>query len=80
MIFPSRTLLLQKCFDPRKAVPLAKGSEITPPLDVPLDMLLEPAFARAAALAAFAAMRRSSPTSDEHNRLASFALDTGYMP
>lgn len=49
-------------------------------LDVHLDLLLGLAFARAAALAAIAAMRWSSPTSDEHNRLASFALDTGYMP
>ena len=60
---------------------LAKGlSKVTMPLEVLPDLLLEPAFARAAALAAIAAMRWSSPTSDEHNRLASFALDTGYMP
>ena len=60
---------------------LAKGlSKVTMPLEVLPDLLLDPAFARAAALAAIAAMRWSSPTSDEHNRLASFALETGYMP
>ena len=60
---------------------LAKGfSKVTLPLDVLPDLLLDPAFARAAALAAIAAMRWSSPTTDEHNRLANFALDTGYLP
>lgn len=49
-------------------------------LDVHLDLLLGLAFARSAALATIAAMKWSSPTSDEHNRLASFALDTRYMP
>lgn len=60
---------------------LAKGfSKVMLPLDVLPDLLLDPAFARAAALAAIAAMRWSSPTTDEHNRLANFALDTGYLP
>ena len=61
---------------------IQKLSKVTLPPDVLPDfnLRLDPAFARAAALAAIAAMRRSSPTLDAHNRLASFALDTGYLP
>lgn len=60
---------------------LAEGlSEITMPLDMLPDLLREPRFAKAAALAAIAGMRWSPPTQDEHNRIASFALETGLLP
>lgn len=60
---------------------LAQGmTEITVPLDMLPDLLREPRFAKAAAMAAIACMRWSPPVQDEHNRIASFALEIGLMP
>lgn len=60
---------------------LSEGfSEVTLPLEMLYDLLLEPRFAKASALAAMASMRWSKLTNDEHNLLASFAIETGYWP
>lgn len=60
---------------------LAEGlTEIMAPLDMLQDLMRQPRFAKAAVMATIACMRWSPPVLDEHNRIASFALETGLLP